>query len=99
MSKGHGKTQRFVLEQLDELATGDEPGIWIRALTLARRMHGESPTAAQREGMRRALRRLSDDGEIEVVHHRQPDRPAAEIHTRIPKWLRNQAAERRASRT
>jgi hypothetical protein len=45
MSRGHGKTQRFVLEQLDELATGDEPGIWIRAGTLARRLHGEDPTA------------------------------------------------------
>ncbi len=64
MSRGHGYVQRFVLAELDrQWALGDP---WVDARTLARRLEGAAPTKQACRSVRRALRRLADDGLVEL---------------------------------
>jgi hypothetical protein len=64
MSRGHGYVQRFVLAELDrQWALGDP---WVDARTLAARLEGAPPTKQARRSVRRALRRLADDGLVEL---------------------------------
>jgi hypothetical protein len=64
VSRGYGYVQRFVLAELDEqLAVGDP---WLYAQTLAERLVGAPPTKQAYRSVRRALRRLAEDGLVEI---------------------------------
>ena len=87
MSRGHGKTQRFVLERLER---SREEGVqpWDRWLTAAELAHERAcgePTKAEVESVRRALRRLAEEGLVETGH--VDDRRLGEERTEtVRKW-------------
>ena len=64
MSRGHGYVQRFVLAELDRHWARGDP--WVDARTLAARLEGAAPAKQTRRSVRRALRRLADDGLVEL---------------------------------
>jgi hypothetical protein len=68
MSRGHGSTQRFILEQLQSLIGGDVE--WIRARSLASiRTGSDRPTRAQLETIRNAARRLAAAGLVDLAYY------------------------------
>jgi hypothetical protein len=70
MSRGHGKAQRFVLEALgQDRANGVEPWLrWRSASDLASSRAEREPTTAEVESIRRAIRKLGDEGLVETRH-------------------------------
>ena len=67
MSKGYGTTQRAVLDKLAD-------GRWWSVIELAASLSGDArPTRAAVESVRRAARRLSDAGLVELEYVRYGD--------------------------
>lgn len=67
MSRGPGKVQRFVLDRLATAAEGE----WLSADDLAAEYAGHilyEPTPAQRESVRRAIRKLAATGLVKADH-------------------------------
>ena len=68
MSRGPGRVQRFVLEEVGKLPPPDDPA-WpytklVTVEKLAERLWGEEPTTAQMVSIRRAVRQLRRAGEV-----------------------------------
>jgi hypothetical protein len=64
--RAFGYLQRFTLAVLDEQALADVAGLWLHALTIAKRQFGDDPTPNQLESVRRVLRSLAADGLVEI---------------------------------
>ena len=66
MSRGAGAAQRFVLDRLAQEQARKPWERWVDAPTIARDRAGQTPTAAQAESVRRAIRTLAREGTIET---------------------------------
>jgi len=70
VSRGHGKAQQFVLDTLERRqADNVHPRErWRDPATLAHERHEREPTEAEVESIRRAIRKLGEEGLLETRH-------------------------------
>jgi hypothetical protein len=94
MSKGPGRVERAILTALAPSSPGSRYRMSYSARYLARQAYRTRPTPAQMSAVRRALRALASDGQVEV----DPSPPWRADDSPPPQYRLTQAADGEARR-
>ena len=95
MSRGPGAAQRFVLDRLAQEQERKPWERWVDAPTIARDRAGQTPTAAEAESVRRAVRTLARDGTVETKAGLWSSRLLARLPLTAAERRADQAHEKR----